>query len=85
MNSDFLFFKKGNKICIVSPDYDETLEEFAERGYFITSQKPKNLDEYNKAEYYSRIFINVKNKKCEYEPIIHKQLQNMLLTYLEYY
>lgn len=76
-----MFFKKGNIICKVDQDLDESDDNYIERGYFITSQNPKNDEEYNNALLYSRIYINVYYKKCIYEDKIMRTLEKMLKNY----
>lgn len=73
-------FRKDNFICIVEKDNDEPQEHFVERGNFIASQKPKNEQEYTKSITYSHIYINNKYLKCQYNPSVMHDLNQMVLN-----
>lgn len=68
-------FKKGNYICLVFKDMNESKEYFIERGNFIVSQTPNNDNEYNNAVLFSKIHINVKYLSCNYDNNIMIQLK----------
>jgi len=68
-----LFAKKGF-ICILEKDIHEPIELFIERGNFIVSQQPKSKVEYDYYEIYSKIMINIKYNKCEYNDEIMNEL-----------
>jgi len=70
-----MIFIKDNYICDIKKDAFEPLEIFIERGNFIATQKPKNIDEYNEAVKYSRIYANCKFKNCQYSDTVMKKLK----------
>ena len=70
-------FRKGSIICLVQQNEAENIDKFIVRGNFITSQKPQNDQELEKAILYSNIYVNVKYLKCEYSGNIMKELKVM--------
>lgn len=76
-----MFFRKSNLICKIEKeiDTDETMEQFLDRGYFVMNQNPQTEEEYNTAVLYSRIYINVKYKKCMYEDRVMMILKNKMI------
>lgn len=64
-------------MCSVERDPVESYEEYTMRSYFVTSQMPKTADEYDTAVKYSRIYINVHNKKCVYTKAVMDSLKLM--------
>ncbi len=71
-------FKKNGLVILLEKDIGEPEEHFIERGLFVVSQKPKNIDEYNKVVRFSRIFRNVKYNNCEYCKKIMIELEEMM-------
>ena len=69
-------FYDNGYVCILERDDTEIDEHFRLRGKFVTMQKPKTDDEYNKCVLYSMIFINVYLKKCKYNDDIMKVLNS---------
>ena len=67
-------------MCIVEKDENEPQEHFIERGNFIASQKPQNVQEYTKSVTYSYIYINNKYLKCQYNPSVMQELNQMMLN-----
>jgi hypothetical protein len=59
-------FIKDNYYCILEKNEYEPIEHFLERGNYIVSLKPTNLNDYNKAIIMSNIYINKKYLKCCY-------------------
>jgi len=76
-----VFEKKGYLVQIVQ-DSGEPLEHYIERGYFVASQQPLTRKEYDTAILFSRIYINMKYKKCGYSDGITKKLEMMEKKYL---
>lgn len=72
------FFRKGELICLISKNEEETFENFLERGNFIVNQYPKDIKEYNKSILYSFIYINVKYLHCKYDEKILDELNKMI-------
>lgn len=70
-------FRKDDYICIVNRDMNEPIEQFIERGIFISRQKAKTDQEYDKIIKYSRIYINVKFYKCGYSTEIMNELDRL--------
>ena len=73
-------FKKDGYICYLERDKYETIEQFIDRGNFIVSQKPSNMEEYQKALTYSRIMVNVKYSGAKYTNTIMDILDKMLIN-----
>ena len=71
-----MIFKKRGHVIILTRD-KEPIEWFVNRGYFVVSQFPNSIEEYNNAVTYSRIYVNKKYKKCGYSEKIEKRLRNM--------
>lgn len=69
-------FKKNGFICLVQRDPCEPYEQFIERGYFVVSQKPLTLENYNEAVKYSRVYINIKYNKCQYNKKMMEIVKN---------
>lgn len=68
------FFKNGKSI-ILKKDESESYDMYYERGKFIINQNnSKNLDDLIKL---SKIYINIKFKKCIYNKEIFKLIKNM--------
>lgn len=75
------FFKDGY-VCIINKQECEAREKFLERGNFIVSQKPKDENEYEENELYSRLYINVKYLNCTYnKQVLDKLDQKCKLIY----
>lgn len=70
-----MIFKKNGFMCNVSRDTYEHLESLINRGYFVANQKPTNNQLYEEAVLYSRIYMNIKYKKCEYNNQVLQKLQ----------
>ncbi|CAH6421772.1 Hypothetical protein KVN_LOCUS458 [uncultured virus] len=70
-------FKKNGYLCVVRKDKNEAEEIYLERVNFVVSQKPKNEEEYNEAIKFSRLFVNVKYSRCEYDKQIMDKLQTL--------
>jgi hypothetical protein len=72
-----LFIKDGY-VCYLKKNINEPIEHFIERGNFVTSQKPQNVDEYNEYVNYSRIMINIKYNKTTYNNEVMQKYNNMI-------
>lgn len=73
-----MLFLKDNFYCIINQDKFETFEQFIDRGYFIICQKPKNIADYEDIIKFSRIYINNKYLKCQYNETITIKLYEMI-------
>jgi hypothetical protein len=74
-----MYIIKGSKIYNISIDKKESDEIFYERVKFIIKQTPSSEEELKKIIIYSRIWSNIKFKKCTYsEEIMNiiKKLDN---------
>lgn len=69
---------KNGMIYIVNKDAGEPIELYNERLNFISSQQPENINDYNNAIIYSRIYINVNKYGCSYNSFIMNQLEEMI-------
>ena len=68
------FLKNGRSI-IIKKDENESYDMFYERGNFIISQNNNiNLDDLIKL---SKIYVNIKFKKCTYNKDIYKIIKKM--------
>tara|TARA_B100000886_G_scaffold340147_1_gene308130 strand:+ start:1756 stop:1980 length:225 start_codon:yes stop_codon:yes gene_type:complete len=68
-------FLKNGKSVIIKKDENESYDMFYERGNFIISQiNSKNLDDLIKL---SKIYINIKFKKCIYNKDIYNIIKKM--------
>jgi len=76
-------FRKGDTICFVQKNEEDSMDMFLDRGNFVVSQKPTNDQEYNKALLYSSIYAYSKYLKCEYSKNIMKELEVMKEKCLE--
>ena len=76
-------FEKDGYVILLKKDIGEPLEHLIERGYFVVSQKPKTKKEYEFAILYSRIYINKKYKKCEYNETVEKTIAEMIKRVLK--
>jgi len=74
MKNEQIFIKNGY-FYIMKKDDNESYEDFIERGNFIVCQQSKNLNELNKINTYSKIWINHRKMNCEYSKEIMNQLQ----------
>lgn len=71
-------FIKNGFLCIVERDQNEITEHYYKRGWFIVSQQPSNIKEYNIAVTYSRIFLNKHLYDCLYNDKITIRLNEMI-------
>ena len=53
---------------------DENLDEkdFIDRCWYVAKNLPKNPESFNNFKKYARIWSNMKNLKCRYEPELEK-------------
>ncbi len=53
---------------------DENLDEkdFIDRCWYIAKNLPKNLESFNNFQKYARIWSNMKNLNCRYDPELEK-------------
>tara|TARA_B110000037_G_scaffold85685_1_gene101636 strand:- start:762 stop:1001 length:240 start_codon:yes stop_codon:yes gene_type:complete len=73
-------FKKDNITIILTKEESESINNFIERGYFIIYQD--NID--TNLDYYillSKIWINIKYKKCIYNQNIMNLINKMEKKY----
>ena len=73
-------FKKDNITIILTKEENESINNFIERGYFIIYQD--NID--TNLDYYillSKIWINIKYKKCIYNQKIMNLINKMEKKY----
>ena len=73
-----MIFEKNCYIIILEQEEDEPLEWHIDRGYFVVSQIPTTVEEYNEAVRYSRIYVNHKYKKNGYDDEIENKLKKMM-------
>jgi hypothetical protein len=71
-------FNKNGFICKIDRDSNESLELWYNRGWFVVSQQSKNIDEYNEAIKFSRIWINITKYGCKYDDSIVNRLDELL-------
>jgi len=71
-------FNKYGWICKVNKDPFEPYEHYIDRGEFIVSQKPKNLEEYINILNLSRLYINIKYNMCKYSDDIMVKINTMI-------
>jgi hypothetical protein len=71
-------FELDGFLCCLTKDLGESTEHYVQRGYFVVSQKPQTEEEYDDAVLFSRIYIHVKHKGCEYDESIMKKLDSMI-------
>jgi hypothetical protein len=76
MNYDFFEFEKTR--YKIYQDLYESKESFTMRANFIIRMRPNTQQEKNLAVKYSRIYVNNKLKKCEYNNEIMTNLRLML-------
>jgi len=69
-------FKKKGKSIILYKKNSEPDEIFFKKGWFIISQ-PDILTNYNEIIRLSKIWINIKFKKCIYHKYIMNKIENM--------
>ena len=70
-------FVKNGYLCNIERDDGEPKEQFFERGWFVVSQKPNSLKEFEHVVNISRAYIQVKYNGAEYNKDIMKELNNM--------
>ena len=70
-------FMKDAYYYIMEKEDDESYEDFIERGIFIVSQKSKDVNEIEKINTYSKIWINYKKLGCIYT----KEIMNIINNY----
>ena len=72
---------KNGFTCTVQRDKHEPYEIYAERCWFVASQKISNDDEYENVVKFSKIWANHKRYGCSYSDeimqTIHQMEQNM--------
>ena len=76
MNTERIFKKNGSIIKLYR-DQGEPEEHFVDRGEFVISQKPTNVEDYETAVRLSRIYRNNKYDKAVYSTSIMKQIELM--------
>lgn len=67
-------FQKRGFACYVNQESGEPYEHFLERGFFVVSQKIENEKDYDEANKFSKIYMNVKMNRCEYSPEVMNKL-----------
>ena len=77
--TEFKIFEFENKKYRVYRDPYEPNKLFEIRGKFIAKLKPITKEEVNTALKYSRIYVNVKYKGCEYTDDIMNNLSKLLV------
>lgn len=70
-------FIKNGYLCNVERDTGEPKEQFFERGWFVVSQKPKTLKEFEHVVNVSRAYIQVKYNGSIYNKDLMKELEKM--------
>lgn len=70
-------FIKDGYICWLDKEQYEPMEHFMERGNFVVSLKPENINSYNDAANYSRVIINVKYNGAKYNDDVMNKLISM--------
>lgn len=73
-------FSKNGRSIIIRKDKGESDQMFYERGNFIISQD--EINNINFLEKMSKIYCNIKYKKCIYSNNISKIIKNMELKLL---
>jgi len=77
MNKTHCFIKDG-QFCCVPIDMNNTPEQQSFKGYAIVSQKPKNMEDFDKNELLSKYLLNIKYLHCSYSKNINEQCLKML-------
>lgn len=75
------FNKNGKSIYFVKNDQDSD-DIFYEKGWFIVSQDLEKYESLEKLIFYSKIWINMKYRKCKYSEKIEKKIRDMEKNYL---
>lgn len=73
-----IFEKKCYMIKLEEREEDEPKEWYNDRGYFVVSQMPTTIEEYDEAVKYSLIFVNYKYNKNGYNTEIENKLKKMI-------
>ena len=72
-------FTKNGYLCNIERDTGEPKEQFFERGWFVVSQKPKSLKNFEHTVNLSRVYIQVKYNGATYNKEIMNELEKMIL------
>ncbi len=74
MSISYHIFEKDGIHYKIYREPFESETYFFERGWYIVSKKPTNKKEFEESIRLSRIWSNVKFKKCEYSPDVMRLL-----------
>lgn len=78
MNQGKIYMTDGYYYYI-KRDPNESYERFNKRCLFIGKNRPKNKSEYEKLEFYSRIWVNMYYDDMEYGKNISEKIKNYCL------
>lgn len=78
MDSNRSVFIKNGNFYVVERDKYESLEQLNERGWFVANIQPKNNEQLYEAIRLSRIYINIKYNKCNYNCILMEKIKNIV-------
>lgn len=70
-------FIKNGYYCQINRDKGESYDNFIKRGYFVASQKPSTIEQYEYLITMSRIWLNIKLYNSQYSQSIKNIVLNM--------